>query len=138
MKKEIRFGKVSMINGVAQLEFKTVETDNTLQLMYNEIECDCIDIPFVSKTYAEYGIDVVIDDNGKIYGENTPTALVVNGIDEDRHTLEVVDYIAGTYLLVSHDSNGDTISLTEEQIRFIKNSFIPLQTQEGYLAIIPV
>lgn len=134
--KEIRFGKVSMVNGVAQLEFKTVKAENPLRLMYDEIGCECIDIPFVSKMYAEHGVDVVIDDEGKFINNHVVTALIVDFDGNDK--LEVVDYIAGTYLLMSHDEEGDTVSLTDEQVEYIKDLFVRTQTHKGYLAVLPI
>ena len=136
MKKEIRFGKVSMIEGKSELEFKTVETEDTLQLMYDEIGCGCIDIPFVSCEYRKQGIDIVLNDEGKLIDDHITTALIVDINDYDE--IEVVDYIAGTYLLMSHDEEGNTVSLTDKQVEFIKDSFVRIQTQEGYLAVIPI
>ena len=136
--KKIRFGKVSMVNGVVKLEFKEVETDDTLQLCYSEIGCECIDIPYVSRAYDEKGISVVLDDNGKLVDEEFQviTGLIIDFADEDRP--EVIDYIVGNYLLMSYDEEGETVSLTDEQVEYIKDSFMVLPTQDGLLSIIPV
>ena len=143
MKKEIRFGKVSMIDGVAQLEFKTVETDDTLQLIYKEIgnSCNCIDIPFVSREYAKRRIDLILNDEGKLIAEERQviTGLIIDFANTDNeYRPEVIDYIVGNYLLMSHDEDGEIISLTDEQVEYIKNSFTVLPTQDGLLSIISV
>ena len=135
--KKIRFGKVSMVDGIVKLEFKEVETDDTLQLCYSEIGCECIDIPYVSRAYDEKGISVVLDDNGKLVDEEFQviTGLIIDFADEDRP--EVIDYIVGNYLLMSYDEEGETVSLTDEQVEFIKDSFMVLPTNNGVLSILP-
>ena len=135
--KKIRFGKVSMVDGIVKLEFKEVETDDTLQLCYSEIGCECIDIPYVSRAYGEKGISIVLDDYGKLVDEEFQviTGLIIDFADEDRP--EVIDYIVGNYLLMSHDEEGETISLTDEQVEYIKDSFMVFPTQKGLLSILP-
>ena len=139
--KKIRFGKVSMVDGVVKLEFKEVETDDTLQLCYDEIGngCECIDIPYVSRVYGEKGISVVLDDNGKLVEEEFQviTGLIVDFADEDEDRPEVIDYIVGNYLLMNHNEEGETVSLTDEQVEFIKDSFMVFPTQDGLLSILP-
>ena len=136
--KKIRFGKVSMVDGIVKLEFKEVETDDTLQLCYSEIGCECMDIPYVSRAYGEKGISVVLDDNGKLVDEEFQviTGLIIDFADEDRP--EVIDYIVGNYLLMNHNEEGETVSLTDEQVEYIKDSFMVFPTQDGLLSIIPV
>ena len=135
--KKIRFGKVSMVDGIVKLEFKEVETDDTLQLCYSEIGCECIDIPYVSRAYDEKGISVVLDDNGKLVDEESQviTGLIIDFADEDRP--EVIDYIVGNYLLISYDEEGETVSLTDEQVENIKDSFMVFPTHKGLLSILP-
>ena len=135
--KKIRFGKVSMVDGIVKLEFKEVETDDTLQLCYSEIGCECIDIPYVSRAYGEKGISIVLDDNGKLVDEEFQviTGLIIDFADEDRP--EVIDYIVGNYLLMSYDEEGETVSLTDEQVEYIKDSFMVFPTQKGLLSILP-
>ena len=137
--KKIRFGKVSMVDGVVKLEFKEVETDDTLQLCYSEIGCECIDIPYVSRAYDEKGISIVLDDNGKLVDEEFQviTGLIVDFADTDEDRPEVIDYIVGNYLLMNHNEEGETVSLTDEQVEFIKDSFMVLPTNNGVLSILP-
>ena len=132
--KKVRFGIVKMVDGKAELSFKEVETDNTLQLMYDEIGCDTIDIPFVSQKYREKGIDVVIDDNGKLVDDPEVTAIIVDYVNGH---LEAIDLICSTYLLTAHNNAGDTVSLTDEQIDYIKRTFDVAPTDKGLLAILP-
>ena len=131
--KKIRFGKVEMINGKATLSFKEVETSNTLHLMYDEIGCDCIDIPFVSNLYGQNNIDVVIDDEGKLKEEQQITGLILN------EKGFVIDTIVGTYLLMSHNDEGETVSLTDEQVETIKRTFRLATTSigEDVVSVIP-
>lgn len=137
--KKIRFGKVSMVDGIVKLEFKEVETDDTLQLCYSEIGCECIDIPYVSRAYGEKGISIVLDDNGKLVDEEFQviTGLIVDFADTDEDRPEVIDYIVGNYLLMSYDEEGETVSLTDEQVEYIKDSFMVFPTQKGLLSILP-
>ena len=138
--KKIRFGKVSMVDGVVKLEFKEVETDDTLQLCYSEIGCECIDIPYVSRAYGEKGISIVLEDNGKLVEEEFQviTGLIVDFADtDDEDRPEVIDYIVGNYLLMSYDEEGETVSLTDEQVEYIKDSFMGFPTQKGLLSILP-
>ena len=131
---KLKFGKVEIVDNVAQLNFKEVETNDTLQLMYDEIGCDCIDIPFVSNLYGQNNIDVVIDDEGKLKEDKAITGLIVN---EDGF---VIDTIVGNYLLMSHNDDGDTVSLTDEQIFKIKQSFRLATTNicSDIVSVIPV
>ena len=137
--KKIRFGKVSMVDGIVKLEFKEVETDDTLQLCYSEIGCECIDIPYVSRAYDEKGISIVLDDNGKLVDEEFQviTGLIIDFADTDEDRPEVIDYIVGNYLLMNHNEEGETVSLTDEQVEYIKDSFMVLPTQKGLLSILP-
>jgi hypothetical protein len=63
---------------------------------------------YIEVVRLDNGIDAVINEEGKLIELEPNIALLHNG--------EVYDYIAGTAVLVSHDDEGEFVSLTPEQI----------------------
>ena len=96
-------------------ELKEQEIDNTLEAL-QRIVGGYIEIPYLSETLAENGIDVIINDEGKfIEGLKAEIAIVKDG------TNEVLDVVMGNCIFASHNDEGDTVSLTDEQIAIVQN-----------------
>ncbi len=74
-----------------------------------------IEIPFLGDKFLNNGIDVIINEEGKlIEGLKAEIAIV----DEKRGN--ILDIVYGNCIFASHDEAGETIGLTEEQIKFVK------------------
>lgn len=89
------------------------EIENTLESL-QEIVGGWIEIPFLSRRFADEGIDVIINEEGKLIGLEPQIAVLQRG------TFELVDLVAGNCIFASHDEYGDTIGLTDKQIKVIK------------------
>ena len=95
-------------------ELKEKEIDNTLEAL-QEIVDGYIEIPYLSEVFAKNEIDVIINDEGKlIEGMKPEIAIVKKGTDR------ILDIVMGNCIFASHNDEGDTISLNEEQIKIVE------------------
>ena len=92
-------------------EFYVKEIDDTLQALQKEVNGH-IEIPYISRRLVNNGIDVIINDEGKLL-DLEPQIIV-----QDNN--KILDVIHGTCVFASHDEDGNTISLTDEQIEYVK------------------
>lgn len=96
-------------------ELKEQEIENTLEAL-QEVVGGYIEIPYLSEVFAENDIDIIINDEGKfIEGLKAEIAIVKDG------TNEVLDVVMGNCIFASHNDEGDTVSLTDEQIAIVQN-----------------
>lgn len=73
-----------------------------------------IEFPFLGNRFKDNTIDVIINEEGKfIEGLNPEIAMV------DGETKSVLDIVYGNCIFASHDEEGDTIGLNDEQIKII-------------------
>lgn len=96
-------------NGV----FEQREIKNTLEAL-QKVVGGWIEIPYLSHKFAEEGIDVIINEEGKLIGLEPQIAVCNKG------SFELLDLVVGNVLFASHDEEGNTIGLTETQINTIK------------------
>ena len=95
-----------------QLEEKEIE--NTLEEL-QKIVGGYIEFPFLSKRFGDNIIDIIINEEGKyIEGLKAEIAIV------DGKTKQVLDVIFGNCIFTSHDAEGNTIALNNEQIKIVK------------------
>lgn len=73
------------------------------------IECDTMDVVMVANE-----IDMFVDDNGLLVSGNQ-----VNEISFADNSLKENLYLAGNILMLSHDDEGNSTTLNEEQLRYI-------------------
>lgn len=94
-------------------DFVTKEIKGELEDL-QEIVQGYIEIPFLSKTFADKGIDVIINEEGKfIDGLRTEIAVL------DKTTKQLLDIVYGNCIFMSHDEEGETIELNEEQKKIV-------------------
>lgn len=94
-------------NGI--LEEKEIKNDlESLQ----KIVGGYIEIPFLSRAFNENKIDVIINEEGKLIDGMKPEIALAN-------TNQVIDIVYGNCIFASHDMEGNTISLNEEQKRIV-------------------
>lgn len=87
----------------------------------NSLEClqgivgGLIEIPYLSTELAEKGIDMIINEEGKLIDLKTSFLIL------DKENGKVLDDIRGNVIFTSHDEEGNTTSLNEEQIEYLSN-----------------
>lgn len=96
-------------------ELKTQDIGTELEDL-QKIVGGYIEIPFISKVFNDNGIDTIINEEGKLIGGLKPEIAIVN---EERGN--ILDIVYGNCIFASHDEEGNTITLTEEQIEIINN-----------------
>lgn len=73
-----------------------------------------IEIPFLSQKFLDNGIDVIINEEGKlIEGLKAEIAIV------SKEQGAILDIVYGNCIFASHDDEGETVGLTDEQIRVV-------------------
>ena len=96
---------VLVSNGVAkeyELEY------NNYKDFYPLLNCDTFDVQ--SRKFNGEWLDIYCDDEGLFKTNNKPSILTFsNG--------ELVEQIVGNAFIVAHNDEGDTISLTDEQVQ---------------------
>ena len=94
---------------------KSIQTEKMdLDFFYKELECSCIDIPYVSNELYKRKIDMVIDDEGKLVGKN-PTAVIVDKDDK------ILDVVVGNIAFCSTNDEGQSNGFKSEQIEYINS-----------------
>lgn len=93
-------------------ELKEKEIKNTLEDL-QKIVGGYIEIPFLSRDFNENKIDTIINEEGKfIDGLEPEIAVIKDG--------KILDIIYGNCIFASHDHEGNTIELTEEQKKIVE------------------
>lgn len=94
-------------------ELKEQEIGNELEDL-QKIVGGYIEIPFLSQKFLDNGIDVIINEEGKLIdGMKAEIAIV----DEKRGN--ILDIVYGNCIFASHDEAGETIGLTEKQMQVV-------------------
>ena len=70
-----------------------------------------IEKPYVCDELCEYGIDIIINEEGKMIDGMKKEIVVI-----DKYTGEVSDIIFGNCIFAGFNEDGETIGLTKEQI----------------------
>ena len=63
-----------------------------------------------------YDIDIFADDEGLLKADPKTTLIII----DKKNRMKVLTALVGNLIFVSHDDEGNTTSLTDEQIDFIK------------------
>ena len=75
---------------------------------------------WIELAYIDYlnskGIDMFCNEEGKLFGLK-PSIYLLDGEDN------IYDVICGNVYFVSHDDDGNTIGLTDEQVEVVKDIF---------------
>ena len=95
-------------------ELKEREITNELKDL-QEIVGGYIEVPYLSKVFNENEIDIIINEEGKFIEGLRPEIAVVDG-----ETGDLLDVVYGNCIFASHDKEGYTIELTEEQTRIVE------------------
>lgn len=73
-----------------------------------------IEIPYLGDTFRSNDIDVIINEEGKLIGGLKPEIAVVNEKQGN-----ILDIVYGNCIFASHDEEGNTVGLTEEQMQIV-------------------
>ncbi|MBP3916025.1 DUF3846 domain-containing protein [Clostridium sp.] len=97
-----------------------------LESLQEEVD-GLIEVPYISDEFIKRGIDIVINEEGKLRNLKYSIALV-------NENLVLLDLIAGPVFFIGND-NGRFTGLTDEQIEFIKtklkNQHFILETENS-------
>lgn len=104
--------KVLILSGGA-LEEKEIK--NTLEEL-QKIVGGYIEIPFLSREFNDNKINIIINEEGKFIEGLEPEIAVVK-----KETNTILDVVYGNCVFASHDYEGNTIELNEEQKKIVKD-----------------
>ncbi len=104
--------KVLILSG-GMLEEREIE--NTLEEL-QKIVGGYIEIPFLSRVFNENKINIIINEEGKFIEGLEPEIAVIDGA-----TQRILDIVYGNCVFASHDHEGNTIELNEEQKQIVKD-----------------
>lgn len=96
-------------------ELEVKEIENSLENL-QKIVGGYIEMPYISKIFIQNGIDMVINEDGKFMDELKPQIAIIGKVNN-----QVLDIIYGNCIFVSHDDNGETVGLNDEQIKVVMN-----------------
>lgn len=94
-------------------ELKEKEIDNTLEEL-QKIVGGYIEFPFLGNKFKDNVIDVIINEEGKFIEGLKPEIAIVN-----EKVGNILDIVYGNCIFASHDKEGNTIDLTDEQIKVV-------------------
>lgn len=89
---------------------KVVEVDNNIEEFHKIINCRCIDIATRKIGENKKYYDIIVDDEG-LFVENPR----VSAIDSNLHSM-----LVGNLIITNYDSKGNTTSLSEKDIEYLK------------------
>ena len=70
----------------------------------------------------DHGIDIFADDEGLLKADPKTTLIIT----DKKNRMKVLTTLVGNLIFVSHDDEGSTLGLTDEQIVFIKEHLKPM------------
>lgn len=94
-------------------ELEVKEIENKLENL-QKIVGGYIEMPYISKVFIQNGIDMVINEEGKYMDDLEPQIAILGKVNN-----QILDLIYGNCIFVSHDDNGETIGLNDEQIKVV-------------------
>lgn len=102
-----------MVLSNGELSEREIDGNNTCREL-QQIVGGLIDIPFLSEDFEEAGIDIVINDEGKLLDLDIELIIA-----NERGRL--LDVICGNVVFTGHDDEGNTVGLANYQVNMIKN-----------------
>ena len=94
-------------------ELKEKEISNTLEEL-QKIVGGYIEFPFLGNKFKDNVIDVIINEEGKFIKGLKPEIAIVS-----EKVGNILDIVYGNCVFASHDKEGNTIALTDEQIKVV-------------------
>lgn len=97
-------------------EFVTKEITNELKDL-QEIVGGYIEIPLLSHVFNDNEIDIIINEEGKLIDGMKAEIAVI-----DEETNRVLDIVYGNCIFASHNEEGETVELNDEQMKIVMNA----------------
>lgn len=97
-------------------KFETREIKGTLK-DFQSIVGGYIEIPFICNGFIDNNIDIIINEEGKLIDGMNPEIVLVDDVTGDS-----IDIVFGNCIFVGNDNEGNNISITDEQIKFVKDA----------------
>ena len=94
-------------------ELKEKEISNTLEEL-QKIVGGYIEFPFLGNKFKDNVIDVIINEEGKFIEGLKPEIAIIN-----EKVGNILDIVYGNCVFASHDKEGNTIALTDEQVKVV-------------------
>lgn len=123
--------RVLVVDVIGDKGVYETEVDD-LQDIYDALRCDCFDIAY-RKVGGKKKFDIFCDDIG-LFAENP----IVSALDE-----KMCPALVGNLLFANHDMEGNTTSLSDEDVQIIKDNIITLIDFDSdpirqWVAVMPV
>ena len=99
-------------------EFTTQEITNSLEDL-QKIVGGYIEIPFLSKTFGQNWIDIIINEEGKFIEGLRPEIAII-----DSEEIKILDIVYGNCIFVSHDEEGNTVELNDSQVLIVSGELV--------------
>lgn len=99
-----------------QLEEK--EINNTLDEL-QKIVGGYIEFPLLGGVFKKHNIDTIINEEGKFIEGLKPEIALIDG-----NTKKILDVVYGNCIFASHDEKGNTIGLTDKQIKVVMQELL--------------
>ena len=96
--------------------FEEREIKNSLEDL-QQIVGGYIEIPFLTPVFNDNKINIIINEEGKFIEGLEPEIAVIK-----RETNNILDIVYGNCVFSSHDHEGNTIELNEEQKQIVKSA----------------
>lgn len=103
------------------LDFYTTEIKGDLKSLQEEVG-GYITTATYWKELREKDIDIYANDEG-LFADNPTITLIIT---DERNEYKVVGTLVGNLIFASHDDEGNTIGLTNEQIEFVVKHLVPV------------
>ena len=94
------------------------EINNTLEEL-QRIVGGYIEIPYLSDVFSENNIDMIINEEGKFIEGLKPEIAIVDGEEG-----KILDLVYGNCIFASHDEEGETVGLNDNQIMIVSGELI--------------
>lgn len=108
------------------------EIDNTLEAL-QKIVGGYIEMPYLGDAFVENGIDIIINEEGKFIEGLKPEIAVVK-----RGTNQLLDLVYGNCIFASHDDEGNTTALSNEQMLVVVDELmgdVVLEDNDGQMFV---
>lgn len=94
-----------------ELKKETLKGESTLDIIQKFVD------GYIECVRLENNVDAWINEEGKLIELDHNILMVKNG--------KVLDVLVGNVMFASHNDEGDTVSLSESQIKYIKSLYQP-------------
>lgn len=119
--------RVLVFDVIGKEGFYEIEA-NELDDFYKHLKCDCFDI--AQRKVGDRVFDIFVDDVGLFVEKPIPSAI----------SSEFKCMLVGNLIFANHDMQGNTTSLSDEDIEYIKDKmmFVFNETGHAWSVIYPV